>query len=104
MQIKVDFIRRAIQKQNYEISLHADEERIAEGLTVLQLEHVLLNCEILEEYSADPRGASCLVAGFVSPRMPVHVVCGKNHSGHLILVTVYMPSMPKWRDPYTRNR
>jgi hypothetical protein len=34
----------------------------------------------------------------------VHVVCGRNRSGHLFLITVYVPGMPKWKDPYTRNR
>ncbi|MBU1487762.1 DUF4258 domain-containing protein [bacterium] len=68
------------------------------------MEFVLSNCEIIEEYPDDPRGESCLVAGFTPEGIPVHVVCGKNLSGHLILVTVYIPTMPKWQDPYTRNR
>ena len=35
MSITPEFIRIEIEKQSYEISLHADDERIAEGLTVL---------------------------------------------------------------------
>lgn len=64
MSIKPDFIRKEIESQNYEISLHADDERIAEELTVSQLESILSNCEIIEEYSDDPRGESCLALGF----------------------------------------
>ena len=30
----------------------------------------------------------------------VHVICGKNPSGHLILVTVYIPTTPKWRGEF----
>ena len=104
MSITANFIRREIAKQSYEISIHADRERLAEELTVDHLESALLHCEILEQYPDDPRGVSCLAIGFVSPRVPVHAVCGKNRSGHLILVTVYIPAMPKWRDPYMRNR
>lgn len=99
-----DFIRAEIEKQSYEISLHADDERIADGLTISQLEFVLSNCEIIEQYPNDPRGESCLILGFTSDRIPIHVVCGKNRSGHLILITVYIPTMPKWKDPRTRNR
>ena len=98
------FIRAEIEKQNYEISLHADDERIADGLTVFQLEFALSNCEIIEQYPDNPRGESCLALGFTPERIPVHVVCGKSPSGRLILITVYIPTMPKWRDPYTRNR
>lgn len=104
MGITPDFIRAEVEQQTYEISLHADDERIADGLTIVQLEFVLLHCEIIEEYPEDPRGESCLVLGFTPEGSPVHVVCGKNPSGHLILVTVYIPTMPKWRDPYIRNR
>lgn len=62
------------------------------------------NYEIIEEYPNDPRGESCLVLGFTNEKRPIHVVCGKNRSGHLILITIYTPEMPKWKDPYTRNR
>jgi hypothetical protein len=104
MGIATSFIYNEIRSQSYEISLHADDERIADGLTVAQLEYVLLNCQILEQYTDDPRGESCLVLGFTGDKTPIHVVCGKNRSGHLILITVYIPTMPKWRDPYTLNR
>ncbi len=64
----------------------------------------LSNCEILEQYIDDPRGESCLALGFSSEENPIHIVCGKNPSGHLIIVTVYIPEIPKWRDPYKRNK
>lgn len=99
-----DFIRAEIMAQHYEISLHADDERLADNLTISQLEHVLLNCELLEHYPDDPRGESCLVVGYTPDVAPVHVVCGKNRSGHVVLITVYIPTMPKWSDPYIRNR
>jgi len=103
MSISPDFIRVEIENQTYEISLHADDERIADGLTVSQLEVALSECKIIEEYPNDPRGESCLALGFTPEGNPVHAVCGRNLSGHLVLVTVYIPTMPKWRDPYTRN-
>ena len=102
--ISPDFIRAEIEQQSYEISLHADEERLADGLTISDLELVLSHCAIIEQYPDDPRGQSCLVFGLTPEEKSVHVVCGKNPSGHLVLITVYIPTMPKWRDPYTRNR
>ena len=102
--ITEDFIHNEIKKQTYEISFHADEERIADELTVNQLEFALLNCEIIEHYPDDPRGESCLALGFTLDKIPVHFVCGRNPSRHLILITVYTPGLPKWRDPHTRNK
>ena len=104
MTIKLDFISTEIKKQSYEISIHADDERIADVITIFQLEFALSNCKIIEQYPDDPRGESCLAIGFTPEKLPVHLVCGKNPSGHLILITVYIPTMPKWRDPYTRNQ
>lgn len=99
-----DFIADEINKQYYELSLHADDERIADSLTIAQIEFALSDCEIIEDYSNDPRGASCLALGFTGDGIPVHAVCGKNPAGHLIIITIYIPTMPKWKDPYTRNR
>jgi hypothetical protein len=102
MPFELDFIRAEISNQSYQISIHADDERLADGLTIAELETSLLNCEILESYPEDQRGESCSL-GFVVEK-PVHVVCGRNRSGHLVLITVYVPSMPKWNNPRTRNR
>ncbi len=99
-----NFIRREVEAQSYEISVHADDERLAEELTLAEVEAVLIRLELLEDYPKDPRGPSCLAVGATSAGTPVHVVCGRNQAGHLVLITVYIPRMPKWRDPRTRNR
>lgn len=103
MPLTPEFIRAEIENQTYQISLHADDERLADGLTIVELEAVLSGCEIIESYPEDPRGESCLSLGFVNEKS-VHVVCGRNSAGHLVLVTVYIPAMPKWKDPHTRDR
>ena len=98
------FIRREVEAESYAISLHADEERVADHLTIRQVESALLNCVVLERYPDNRRGESCLVVGHTPEKQPVHIVCGKDGSGHLFVITVYVPCMPKWTDPYTRNR
>ena len=61
MGITIEFIRNEVENQTYEISLHADDERLNDELTVGEIEFVLNHCEIIEKYSSDPRGKSCLV-------------------------------------------
>jgi hypothetical protein len=104
IELTLDFIHDEVYAQHFEISLHADDERMADGLTLAEVEEVLLRCRIIEHYPADPRGESCLVAGLTEAGIPVHVVCGRNPAGRLVLVTVYIPAMPKWKDWFTRNR
>ncbi len=60
MPLDETFIKKAIQAEVYELSLHADEERLHDHLSITELEAVLLSCEILERYPEDPRGESCL--------------------------------------------
>lgn len=98
-----EFIAAEVRQQSYKLSAHADNERLADGLALEELELALMNCRILEHYPEDRRGESCLALGFVGV-LPVHAVCGKNMAGNLVLITVYIPSMPKWKDPFTRNR
>lgn len=102
MPLDETFIKKAVQADAYELSLHADEERLHDHLTIKELEAVLLSCEILERYHGDPRGESCLVVGFCGER-PVHIVCGKTRQEKLFLITVYLPSEPKWKNPGTRR-
>ena len=61
MTITPDFIRTEVAQQSYELSIHADNERLTDGLRIAQLEEALAACEILESYPDDPRGESCLV-------------------------------------------
>jgi len=103
MPLDVQFIRESIASGAYALSLHADDERLADGLTVAEVEGALSAPELLEDYPDDPRGHSCLVLGYTGG-LPVHVVCGQTRQDRLVLITVYRPQLPKWKDECTRNR
>lgn len=99
----IEFIRASVRRREYELSLHADDERLADGLTMKDIETALTSAEMLEDYPDDPRGASCLVLGFAAKR-PLHLVCGKTRQDRLLIITTYRPQSPKWKDERTRNR
>ena len=101
--LTIEFIRESVGLGAYELSFHADDERLDDGLTIAELEDALKAAELLEDYPDDPRGHSCLVLGHAGGR-PVHVVCGMTRQRKLFIVTVYRPKMPKWKDERTRNR
>jgi len=104
--INTEIIRTLIRAGQYEFSIHAEQERQADKITVEELEEALQSCEIIEAYPDDPRGASCLVLGFALGR-PVHAVCAlKQDPEEVFLITVYDPSKrpEKWTDNYQRRR
>lgn len=100
----IEWISQQIRRGNYEFSGHADDERQAERIPIADVESALLKGEILEDYPNDPRGPSCLVLGHGTPGYPIHVVCGQTPSRRLRLITVYVPSQPKWVDERSRRR
>jgi hypothetical protein len=101
-------IQRLLREGRYEISFHAQQERLEENLDLIQIEAAIIEQgELLEDYPDDPRGESCLVLGFVGSR-PIHLVLGwgtmKTEAQRMLrLITVYTPTPPKWTDPRTRG-
>jgi len=101
-------IQRLLRDGQYEVSIHAQQERLEEDLDLVQIEAAIIeHGELLEEYPDDPRGESCLVLGFVGSR-PLHTVLGwatmKGETQKMLrLITVYTPTAPKWTDPRTRG-
>jgi hypothetical protein len=99
-------IRRFVAEGRYEFSKHAEREREADMILIMELEEALKNSTIIEDYPDDPRGPSCLVLGFSGQR-PVHAVCAlRRDPEELFLITVYDPSKrPEyWMDRYSRRR
>lgn len=74
----IEEIRELVRAGRYEVSLHAQQERLEDDLDIDEIETALLQGELIEEYPKDPRGLSCLVGGLAGPKR-IHVV---NRMGH----------------------
>jgi len=104
--LDVEKIRKLVTEEKYEFSKHAEKERKLDMIVVNELEDALKNCEIIEDYPDDPRGASCLILGF-SGQKPIHAVCTiKVDPEELLLITIYDPSKRpgKWTKNYRKRR
>ena len=99
----INWVRTKVKSSNYEFSEHAEEERQSDKILICQIEKVLLEGEIIEDYPNDPRGQSCLIFGYGNEGSPIHIVCGKTKQDNLRIITVYIPTFPKWKDPKTRR-
>ncbi len=100
----IGWIKNKISEGDYEFSAHAEEERQADKLMIKEIEKALIDGEILEDYPDDPRGESCLVLGYGQIGVPIHIVCGKTKQDTLRIITVYIPTAPKWIDERTRRK
>jgi len=63
-------------------------------ISVTEVERVILNGEVIEEYPDDPRGRSCLMMHLSGDRC-IHVVCAPK-SDYLAIITVYLPDVELW--------
>jgi hypothetical protein len=98
----LEAIKAAVREGRFIISSHADQEAAAEEIDIAEIREALLHSEVLEVYPDTGRGESCLVLGFAGAR-PIHVVCGWRQE-KVVVITVYVPKMPKFQDPRTRWR
>ncbi len=92
-----------IRQRQYKTSHHAEVEREAETITIDDIKTAILNGELLEDYPNDPRGHSCLMLGAAEDGRPLHVVLTiLTQIDQVLIITVYVPTQPKWIDPRTR--
>ncbi len=69
---------------------------------IIEIEEALLSGQIIEQYPDTGRGESCLTVGFTKQGKPIHVVCGEIDN-NLAIITVYIPTPPKFKNPYQRE-
>jgi len=96
-------VKALVRQKRYKISHHAEVEREAETITIDDIKTAILNGELLEDYPSDPRGHSCLMLGTTEDGRPLHVVLTiLSQIEEVLIITVYVPTLPKWLDPRTR--
>lgn len=85
-------------------SVHAINKPRVEGLRKAEVEELLKECIIIEDYPAQTRPLpDCLVLGFLG-RAPVHaVVAIDSDFDRVFVVTVYRPTRERWEDGW-KNR
>ena len=100
----LDEARCKVADNAFRLSQHAQEEAAADEISVEDIRVAILGGAELEPYPDDPRGASCLFVGCDRRSRWLHVLCGRFDQPWMVVITVYLPRMPKWKDPWTRNR
>jgi len=98
----INWIQNKISQCEYYFTGHGEQERQNDNLTIAEVREALPNGMVLEQYEDDARGESCLAVGFTNSGKPLHIVCGELE-GDLVIITVYVPTPPKFKSPYERG-
>jgi hypothetical protein len=68
-----------------------------------EVEIVVTQGELIEDYPSDPRGHSCLMLGLEETNRAVHVVCPPKDE-YLAIITAYLPDPTQWSEDFRRRR
>ena len=70
-------------------------------ISVNEVEQVVLEGDLIEDYPDDVRGHSCLLMAAPQGR-PVHVVCSPR-TEYLAIITTYLPDPTEWSPDFRRR-
>lgn len=100
-----EHLRTLLRAGRYRITLHAEQERDADQITIDDIEQAYSGVanEIIEDYPDDPRGHSALVLAFTRSQEPLHAVWSI-HENTAILITIYRPESKLWTNWRKRKR
>ena len=89
MKRAIETLLRLIRDQEYEISIHANEEMSNDALIVMDVENAILTGKITKRLTKEARGLRYEVTGETGDGRPVAVVCRILSTGWLRIVTVF---------------
>ena len=99
----INDLRQLYANGVYHWTDHILVRMIQKGISENDIESVLMDGEIIEEYPSDYPYPSCLVIGRNTISDILHVVCGIGDNS-LWLITAYYPSQDKWDDGYKTRK
>jgi hypothetical protein len=98
-----DFLGKIIKaaKKRILFTLHAvNQMNLPERLiSKEEVREVIGQKEIIEFYSEDPRGTSCLMWGRTKQNRIIHVLCSPK-KGYLLIITAYIPYPNEWKENF----
>jgi len=88
-----------------EYRVHSTRRMFERGITDKDIENLLTNGKVIEQYPDDYPLPSVLLNGYTLTDKPLHAVIAINEpESKLIVVTTYKPSINKWIDDFSRRK
>lgn len=84
---------------------HIFKRLIQRNISMEDVQTVILNGEIIEDYPNDYPFPSCLIFGYRRLGDIVHVVCAPDCEQDVLwLITAYLPTSDKWMDDFKTRK
>jgi len=102
--MNIETIREKGRAGRYIVSFTHTEKVRLRKIEAEEIEEAIYEGTIIEPYPDDPRGASCLILGFVSGDRPLHVICGKIEEDEILIITAYEPDPREWEGDWKTRK
>ena len=102
--MNIETIREKGRAGRYIVSFTHTEKVRLRKIEAEEIEEAIYEGTIIEPYPDDPRGASCLILGFVSGDRPLHVICGKIEEDEILIITAYEPNPREWEGDWKTRK
>ncbi|MCD6118179.1 DUF4258 domain-containing protein [bacterium] len=103
--MQIEIIRELIKNKRVGFKKHAVIRMHQRNIKVDELEHVLLNAEIVEEYLSDKPLPSRLILGYTKNNRPLHILYAVDETEKWMwIITVYEPNRNEWKDGYKKRK
>ena len=76
------------------------EERM---ITTKDVENIIYEGKLIEDYPDDVRGHSCLIMGGGEDGRAVHVVCALQDE-YIAIITAYIPNLEDWEEGFKERK
>jgi hypothetical protein len=79
-----------ILSRDYDLTIHAIEEMAEDDLDILDIEHAVLNGQVVRRHKRDPRGTKCTIQGLALDGERVVGIVGRFPAiNRFLIITVY---------------
>ncbi len=99
----IEKIKNQVKTGDYRFTIHGFERCVERHISPKEVKYAILSGEVIEEYSQDKYGPSCLIYGTSEERKILHVQCSINP---VWIITAYDPTLnsDKWDKDFKRRR
>lgn len=97
-----DKIKEKFKEGKVIFTNHARKRVDERKVLTAEIEEVILNGEVIEEYPEDKPYPSCLILGYVRNKEPLYILCALSEI--VIIVTIHWFDPEKWMNHKTRKK
>lgn len=102
LQDQMEYIAAAVKAGRYRYTIHGAQQRIERRIRREEIEELVENGKIIEDYPKHHYGPACLILGRTGEGKALHILCSLQEV--VDIITVYEPDLIEWKEDLRTRR